>query len=370
MNVGVNAAVTQPTRKIAVADKRKKEEEGGVFYGLLELGASMKSFLVDGQQDAADMGGKTGLSGVLTSMDGETFEYPGKKGPPVWGGEEWISRSIREKSNGMAGFLDNSSSERGTVIREKGENGSGQGMGEEFSIRSWGEKGVTMHVGFGPDASIGKVDGWTALAPAGNIQGQERFSKAGQKSGAYMSNHVPEEKRVGEEEGGPMVSSPREAYHIPTSNEPVKIRVAQPYHEYKPEFSRELSNHIANRLSNSRRILEIQLEPETLGSILIKFRTGKEGTRVELCCASEKTALLLEKNVSEIGRLIKYHTEIPVSIDIRQEEASLLSWKQDQGHSGGRNPENGNRKKKQDGGDGNNEAADFIEKLRLGLEEL
>lgn len=85
-----------------------------------------------------------------------------------------------------------------------------------------------------------------------------------------------------------MLSSSREAYHIPTSNEPVKIRVAQPYHEYKPEFSRALSNHIANGLSNSGRTLEIQLEPETLGNILIKFRTGKEGTRVELCCASEK----------------------------------------------------------------------------------
>ena len=370
MNARVNAAVMQPTRKIAVTDKRKKEDEGSVFYGLLELGASMTHFLVDGQQDAADMGGRTNLPDVLTSMDGETFEYLGKKGPPAWGGEEWISRSIREKSSGVAGFLDNSSSERGTVIWEKGGNGPGQGMGEEFSIRSRGENGVTMHVGFGPGASIGKVDGWTALAPAGNIQGQERFSKAGQKSGNYMSNHVPEEKKAGEEEGGPMVSSPREAYHIPTSNEPVKIRVAQPYHEYKPEFSRALSSHIAYGLSNSGRTLEIQLEPETLGNILIKFRTGKEGTRVELCCASEKTALLLEKNVSEIGRLIKYHTETPVSIDIRQEETLLLSWNRDQGHSRGRNPENGNGKKKQDGGGRNNEVADFIDKLRLGLEEL
>lgn len=370
MNAGVNAAVMQPTRKIAVTDKRKKEDEGSVFYELLELGACMNPFLVDGQQDAADMGGRTGLSAVLTSIDGETFEYSGKKGPPVWGGEEWISRSIREKSSGKAGFLAQSSSERETVIRERGGNGPGQGMGEEFSIRFRGESGVTMNAGFGLDPSIGKVDGWTALAPAGNIQGQETSSKAGQKSGDYMSDHAPEGKKAGEEEGGLMLSSSREAYHIPTSNEPVKIRVAQPYHEYKPEFSRALSNHIANGLSNSGRTLEIQLEPETLGNILIKFRTGKEGTRVELCCASEKTALLLEKNVSEIGRLIKYHTETPVSIDIRQEETLLLSWNRDQGHSRGRNPENGNGKKKQDGGGRNNEVADFIDKLRLGLEEL
>ena len=79
-----------------------------------------------------------------------------------------------------------------------------------------------------------------------------------------------------------------------------------------------------------------------------------------MCCASEKTALLLEKNVSEIGRLIKYHTETPVSIDIRQEETLLLSWNRDQGHSRGRNPENGNGKKKQDGGGRNNEVAAFI----------
>ena len=39
MNAGVNAAVMQPTRKIAVTDKRKKEDEGSVFYELLELGA-------------------------------------------------------------------------------------------------------------------------------------------------------------------------------------------------------------------------------------------------------------------------------------------------------------------------------------------
>ena len=57
VNAGVNAAVMQPTRKIAVTDKRKKEDEGSVFYELLELGACMNPFLVDGQQDAADMGG-------------------------------------------------------------------------------------------------------------------------------------------------------------------------------------------------------------------------------------------------------------------------------------------------------------------------
>ena len=48
----------------------------------------------------------------------------------------------------------------------------------------------------------------------------------------------------------------------------------------------------------------------------------------------------------------------------------MLSWNRDQGHSRGRNPENGNGKKKQDGGGRNNEVADFIDKLRLGLEEL
>lgn len=52
-----------------------------------------------------------------------------------------------------------------------------------------------MNAGFGLDPSIGKVDGWTALAPAGNIQGQETSSKAGQKSGDYMSDHAPEGKR-------------------------------------------------------------------------------------------------------------------------------------------------------------------------------
>lgn len=80
MNAGVNAAVMQPTRKIEVTDKRKKEDEGSVFCELLELGACMNPFLVAGQQDAADMGGRTGLPAVLTSMDGETFEYSGKKG--------------------------------------------------------------------------------------------------------------------------------------------------------------------------------------------------------------------------------------------------------------------------------------------------
>ena len=70
VNAGVNAAVMQPTRKIAVTDKRKKEDEGSVFYELLELGACMNPFLVDGQQDAADMGGRTGLPAVLTSIDG------------------------------------------------------------------------------------------------------------------------------------------------------------------------------------------------------------------------------------------------------------------------------------------------------------
>ena len=37
MNAGVNAAVMQPTRKIEVTDKRKKEDEGSVFLSLIHI---------------------------------------------------------------------------------------------------------------------------------------------------------------------------------------------------------------------------------------------------------------------------------------------------------------------------------------------
>ena len=77
---------------------------------------------------------------------------------------------------------------------------------------------------------------------------------------------------------------------------------------------------------------------------------------------------MLEKNMAEIGRLVQYHTETPVNIDIRQEEAAQYAWNQQQGHQGGRNPEE--EKKKQGSGGNHQEAADFIEKLRLGLEKL
>ena len=161
-----------------------------------------------------------------------------------------------------------------------------------------------------------------------------------------MSNHVPEEKKAGEEEGGPMVSSPREAYHIPTSNEPVKIRVAQPYHEYKPEFSRALSSHLRMgcrivgglwRFNWNRRPWEISL---------LSFGQAKKGPALNCAVPVKKNGLVAGKEC--IGDW-KAH-QIPhgdTCFHRYQTGGDIIAFPgtEIRGHSRGRNPENGNGKR-------------------------
>ena len=386
MNAAVNTAAMVSIRKPEATDKRKKTKEGeeNSFQGLMALKAVVRPQLAEDAR-ADEVSGKELLSGALEAMAGEktsTFStgekwnlYPDGKTSGLWtdarafltareqpvteGGQgvippsEFLKEAEINKEAGLikeSGFLKNTGSieEGGGTLRQEAEvvrNSPGIPI-------SPGAEGLGNSGDSAKEAFLRQND---SLA-------------AGKKTEDQTYTNVPEEEKPDNQDGAVAVATLRDAYQVGTEGNTVKIKVAEPYNQLKPEFAKDVSEAIQSRLLGKGETLEIELQPEQLGTIRIRLKAGQEGTSLEMHCSNTRTALMLEKNMAEIGRLVQYHTETPVNIDIRQEEAAQYAWNQQQGHQGGRNPEE--EKKKQGSGGNHQEAGDFIEKLRLGLEKL
>lgn len=382
MNAAVNTAVMMSIRKSEATDKRKKTKEGeeNSFQGLMALKTVGRPLIVEDTK-TGEVSGKELLSGALEAMAEEktsTFStgekwclYPEGEPSGLWTeARAFLTAGEQPVTEGGQGVIPQSgflSLKDAGLIKESGflkntgstEEGRGTLRQEEEVVRN--SPGITISPraeGLGDSGNSAKE----AL-----LQQRDSFA-AEKKTGDQTCTHVTEEEKPDNRDGAVAVATLRDAYQVGTEGNTVKIKVAEPYNQLKPEFAKDVSEAIQSRLLGKGETLEIELQPEQLGTIRIKLKAGQEGTRLEMHCTNPRTALLLEKNMAEIGRLVQYHTETPVNIDIRQEEAAQYAWNQQQGHQGGRNPEE--EKKKQGSGGNHQEAADFIEKLRLGLEKL
>ena len=374
-------------RKSEATDKRKKTKEGeeNSFQGLMALKAVARPLIVEDTK-AGEVSGKELLSGALEVMAGEktsTFPtgeklslYPEGETSGLWTeARAFLTAGEQPMTEGGQGAIPPSGSlKEAGIIKEAGlikESRLLKNTGAIEEGRGTLRQEAAEVLRDSPGIPISP--GAEGLGNSGNsakealLQQKDSFA-AGKKTGDQTCTHVTEEEKPDNRDGAVAVATLRDAYQVGTEGNTVRIKVAEPYNQLKPEFAKDVSEAIQSRLLGKGETLEIELQPEQLGTIRIRLKADQEGTRLEMHCSNTRTALLLEKNMAEIGRLVQYHTETPVNIDIRQEEAAQYAWNQQQGHQGGRNPEE--EKKKQGSGGNHQEAADFIEKLRLGLEKL
>lgn len=139
------------------------------------------------------------------------------------------------------------------------------------------------------------------------------------------------------------------------------VRVQQP--EEVPE---KILDQILVKTSEGIKEFEVQLEPYDLGKIMIRVAFGKEAATVSIVCTEPKTMELMAKNARDLGAIMEERLGNPTTIVVEDKEASYLEQRnQNNGGNAGQNSEQNsekqNQKSRQD------EGADFLQQLRLGL---
>lgn len=161
-------------------------------------------------------------------------------------------------------------------------------------------------------------------------------------------------------------SSGQEALSKASAGETVRIKVADPGQGVNRTFSEEVSANVQKSMSLGKEEVVIQLEPEHLGKIVIKIAFHEDGAKVLMNCSNSKTLGLLTENAKDIGNIVTHNTGNATVVEVKQEETGYWNQQKDSTdeHSNkgndGQNQEN-HRKPNE------NEAADFVQQLRLGL---
>lgn len=153
-----------------------------------------------------------------------------------------------------------------------------------------------------------------------------------------------------------------------TEEAPVRTEVPTQYVRVQEpeEVPEKILDQILVKTSEGIKEFEVQLEPYDLGKIMIRVAFGKEAATVSIVCTEPKTMELMAKNARELGAIMEENLGSPTTIVVEDKEASYLEQRnQENSQNQGQNPEQDsekqNQKSRQD------EGADFLQQLRLGL---
>lgn len=115
--------------------------------------------------------------------------------------------------------------------------------------------------------------------------------------------------------------------------------------------------------------LEVLLEPENLGRIVIKASHDRDGSNISIACENRKTMEILAQNVREIGGIIEQNLGSPATIFVEKGDENYLSRENSQqGHQG--HQERNNEQKDENPANRkmlDEDSLDFLQQLRLGL---
>lgn len=130
------------------------------------------------------------------------------------------------------------------------------------------------------------------------------------------------------------------------------------------EIAGKLPGELFDRLAAGEKDFTLQLEPESLGKLVIKASYENGRAMVSIQCTNEKTLELLSGHARELGSILEGNLGTPTSVYLERTEHNYL----DQGRSdqGGQQnyPQEEQDKKKHSGKE---ESMDFLQQLRLGL---
>lgn len=159
------------------------------------------------------------------------------------------------------------------------------------------------------------------------------------------------------------VTTAQQPFFSDTENMPVKVGNGDTIDTQQPDFDAKLTQNVEKALSQGEQRVEIRLNPENLGSVVVEMTRSQDGSlHVVLYTETESAARLLSEHSSTLGLMLQNNNQGEVRVEVRQPQQENQQWQhpdQDDGQNHG-----GQQREQQEH---RQSTEDFLQQLRLGL---
>lgn len=159
------------------------------------------------------------------------------------------------------------------------------------------------------------------------------------------------------------VTTAQQPFFSDTENMPVKVGNGDTIDTQQPDFDAKLTQNVEKALSQGEQRVEIRLNPENLGSVVVEMTRSQDGSlHVVLHTETESAARLLSEHSSTLGLMLQNNNQGEVRVEVRQPQQENQQW-QHPDQDGGQN--HGGQQREQQ--EHRQSTEDFLQQLRLGL---
>lgn len=135
--------------------------------------------------------------------------------------------------------------------------------------------------------------------------------------------------------------------------------------EETEKIFQKLPEDLFVRISAGEKEFSVQLEPESLGKLMIKASYDQGKATISIICTNEKTLQFLSGRAGELGSIMENSLGTPTNIVLDKAPQDYLNQGQN-GQNGHQNePDNAGKEKKEQ--HKKNDGQNFLQQLRLGL---
>lgn len=150
-----------------------------------------------------------------------------------------------------------------------------------------------------------------------------------------------------------------ERIEVPKYETVTTVHVEQP-----EELPEKVTNQLLSKLAEGVKEFEIHIEPANLGKLAIKVLYEGSQATISIVCSEKRALDVLGQNAREIGNIIERNLGEETTIIVEKQETDYLNQTRDENEQAGQEQQ----KQKENGkNQDNEEAGDFLQKLRLGL---
>ncbi len=130
-----------------------------------------------------------------------------------------------------------------------------------------------------------------------------------------------------------------------------------------PAYLEEIKAEITSNVLDGKESFEITLNPENLGTLVIKagYEAGK--AVISIICTDKDTMQLMARNAGSIAEMIETRSGTQTDVVIERQAPDYL----EQHAEGGKSNREGDNQSKKNDKDSEREAGDFLQQLRLGI---
>lgn len=167
----------------------------------------------------------------------------------------------------------------------------------------------------------------------------------------------------GEPDAQAAVTTAEQPFFQETENMPVKVGDGDTIDTQQPDFDAKLTQNVEKALSQGEQRVEIRLNPENLGSVVVEMTRSQDGSlHVVLHTETESAARLLSEHSGTLGLMLQNNSQGEVRVEVRQPQQENQQW-QHPDQDGGQN--HGGQQREQQ--EHRQSTEDFLQQLRLGL---